>query len=192
MIANLSEREKRLALITGIVALVGLSYIVYGLLQNAEVEEVSAATAERFDDLFETLNTIDQQKAENANLRDRFGNQQGEFLRENEQAKLFAEIERISGQSGIQLKNISTRTDNRTKPMPTLEIEMAFECQFQQLLNFFRQVRTAQVLLQPQGLRVSLINPNQPNLTVQLNLITYILDVEPASQNGPSTLVQGG
>lgn len=191
MISSLSPREQRLFVITLVIVGFGLLYIGYNLFSNIEDADLSASTQGRFVELFEKIHTVDDQKRRNANLRERLGNTQGEFISETQVGKLFVEIERLAGRHNVNVQNITTRINQRATPMPSLEVDLTMQCQFEQLIAFLDSLRSAQVVVQPASLRTSLSDPNQPNLQVQLKLKTFLIDSRPAS-GSPLTITRGG
>ncbi|MBI1390851.1 MAG: type 4a pilus biogenesis protein PilO [bacterium] len=185
----MSEREKKLALATAVVMVVGLSYIGLKVMSSGDSVEVSAATAGRFQTLFDQMEDVENQKDKNQTLRKSIGNLQGKFISEKDISELYAEIEQLAGRSGVQVKNISNVTNRRAKPMPRLEANLSMECQFQQLIQFLDNLKTSKLMLQPLDVRAQLKDPNQPNLQIQLTLVTYLMDGR-ASSSSPTSLQQ--
>lgn len=176
----LSSREQKLVIATTTVA------VLFGFYFGAQLffasdpgTEVSEATAARFQDVLEKIDNVDQQKTTNLNLKKRMGNNNGVFVSENELGKLFAELEKTAGQSGIQLKGTSQNTNTKAKPFPSVELRMNMECQFTQLIQFLTQLKSAGILLQPGSMKVQLKDPNQPNLDVQMTVVTFLLNQPP-------------
>ncbi len=188
--ASLSAREKKLALATGLAAVIGAIYIVMNIMPGSDIE-VSAATADRFDTLFEQMATVEEQKAKNLNWRKRIGNETGRFISEKDVGQLYAEIEKVAGQSGVQVMNYSSTINKRAKPLPQLEANLTLECRFDQLIQLLDNFKKGEILLQPSNLRASLKDPKQPKLQVTLKLTTYLLKTR-FEHNAPTTLRPGG
>lgn len=188
--ASLSAREKRLTLITVCIAAVGVIYILMNMTSGSDIE-VSAATADRFDALFEQMATVEEQKAINLNWRKKIGNITGRFISEKDVGQLYAEIEKVAGQSGVQVKNYSSTINKRANPLPQLEANLTLECRFDQLIQLLDNFKKSEILLQPSNLRASLKDQNQPNLQVQLKLTTYLLRTR-FENNAPTNLRIGG
>ncbi|MDP8245547.1 MAG: GspMb/PilO family protein [Candidatus Hinthialibacter antarcticus] len=188
--ASLSKREKRMALITGCIAVIGVAYILMNVMSSNDME-VSSATADRFDTLFEQMATVEDQKAKNMNWRKKIGNETGRFISEKDVSQLYAEIEKVAGQSGVQVKNYSSTINKRAKPLPQLEANLSLECQYPQLIQLLDNFSKSEILLQPSNLKASLKDANQPNLQVQLKLTTYLLNTR-FENNAPTNLRQGG
>ena len=141
---NISEREKRLVLITLIVGAVGLSFAGWKFLSSEVTDTtVSEATAERFDDLFIKIKNVEAQKSRNALIRKKLGNEQGDFIKETEVSNFVAEIEQVAGNSGVGIKNWDPTVNKRTKPLAQLDLKVSLECQFEQLIQFLRNIRKA-------------------------------------------------
>lgn len=188
--ASLSAREKRLVLITGVIAVLGVAYILMHVMSNNEIE-VSSATADRFDTLFDQMATVEDQKAKNMTWRKKLGNETGRFISEKDVGQLYAEIEKVAGQSGVQVKNYSSTINKRAKPLPQLEANLSLECRYDQLIQLLDNFKKSAILLEPSNLRASLKDQNQPNLQVQLKLTTYLLNTR-FENNAPTSLRQGG
>lgn len=175
-----SEREKRLLLITVAAALLGVLILGWKFVSNQIVDStVSEATAERFEDLFAKIKNVESQKNANLLLRKKLGNESGEFIGEDEILKLIAEIEQVAGKSGVQMKNWNPTINKRTKPLAQLDVKVNLECQFDQLINFFNNLRSAKYICQPVALRTKLKDANQPNLEVSMTLTTYLVEAKP-------------
>lgn len=177
---NLSEREKRLAMIALPIALIGILLVVWSFVFNqADDTAVSQATAERFEDLFVKIKNVETQKSQNLILRKKLGNEKGEFITEKDVLKMVAEIEQTAGNSGVQIKNWDPNVNKRSKPLAQLDIKVSLECQFTQLIAFLNAIRNAKYVCQPTALRTKLKDPNQPNLEVSMTLTTYLLNAAP-------------
>lgn len=186
----MTAREKNLALITAVVAVIGLAYIALNLAGGDDID-MSDETTGRFETLFDQMAALDSQKQTNQLLRKRLGGLEGRFITETEVGDLYAAIEKVAGQSGVQVNNYSSLVNRRAKPMPALEANLSIECQFMQLIQFIDNLKNADIAMTPTNLRASLKDPNQPNLQVQLTLSTYLMGARLES-GSPSTLQIGG
>jgi Tfp pilus assembly protein PilO len=177
---NLSEREKRLAMITLPVAIVGILLMGWKVMfSQSDQARISQATAERFEELFVKIKNVEAQKSQNRQLRKKLGIEKGEFVSENDVLKMVAEIEQVAGQSGVQIKNWDPNVNKRAKPLAQLDIKITMECQFTQLVSFFTNLRKSKYACQPMELRARLKDPQQPNLEVSMTLTTYLLNSAP-------------
>jgi len=176
-----SEREKQLGLITAVVAVVGVIYFGWHLL-TAETanSEVSSATAERFEELFVKMNNVDAQKNRNLLLRKKIGSMEGTFGGQKEVSNLIAEIEKVAGSSGVQIKNWSPNINTRSKPLASLEVKITLQCRFEQLITFLNNLRTAKYLFQPTAIKASLKDKNKPELDVAMTVVSYLIESKPA------------
>jgi hypothetical protein len=71
-----------------------------------------------------------------------------------------------------------------------LEMDLTLQCQFERLIAFLDSLRSAQVVVQPASLRMSLSDPNRPDLQVQLKLKTFLIDIR-QSPGLPTTITRG-
>lgn len=176
---GLSSREQKLVIATVVVAIVGGLYIGGVMLLSSDSgTEVSDATASRFQDVLVKIDSIDQQKTTNSNLKKRLGNQKAMFS-SGDMGEIFNELYQIAGQSGVQLKGTSQNTNTKAKPFPNVDVRIALECQYPQLIQFFAKLKAAGILLQPSSMKIQLKDPNQPNLDVQMTVTTYLLKQPP-------------
>lgn len=188
----ISERERRLLLVTVLVAVPGVLYIAWSLLsQPGEASsEFSAVTTERFEDLFAKIRNVETQKNRNRQLGAKLGNPAGAFIKEIEVSKFMAEIEQVAGRGGIQIKNWSPSINKRAKPIPTLELKLTIECPFDRLIAFLRELRGSKYYCQPTTLKAGLKDPNRPELDVSLTLTTYLIDSQPEPAGPVPTIVR--
>ncbi len=177
---GLSSREQKLFIATAAAAIIGGLYIGGSLLlSSGPGTEVSEATASRFEDVLQKIDSIDQQKTNNGNLKKRLGNESGKFVDENGVSKITSQLYQTAGQSGVQLKVVSPNINQRAKPYPSVDVRMSFECQFNQLIQFLTHLKKADIILQPQSMKMQLQDPNQPKLDVQMTVTTYLLKQPP-------------
>ncbi len=174
---SLNEREKKLLMITIVAAVLGFTFIVPKLItQQIESNPVSEVTAERFENLFQHMANIEDQKKKNLQFRKRIGNISGEFINEKDVSKLISEIGEVAQKSNIKIKGYYPSINTRSKPLPKLEMKLPVECRFEHFIRFLDEIRKAEILLQPSSFRVSLKNQNNPQLDVQITVFTYLLD----------------
>ena len=187
----MSERDKRLLLITAGILVVGVIYIGSHLV-SAQIEDstVSEQTEKRLEDLFAKMSNVETQKSRNLLLRKKIGNEQGGFVGEKEISKLLAEIEQISGQSGIRVKGYSPTVNPRSRPFPTVEIKVSIECRFEQLISFFDNLKKSKILIQAGSLKAGLKDQNNPDLEAQVTLTSYLIDSKPVPVT-PATATAG-
>lgn len=177
---SLSSREQKLVVATAVVAVVcGLYIGIQTLLSTDTGTEISDAAASQFHDVLEKIDNIDKQKSVNFNLKKRLGNGKGFFVTDKETSRVVSEIEKVAGQSGVQLKGQSPTTNKRAKPFPSVDVRMSMECEFPQLITFFSNLKKAEIVLQPSSLKVQLKDPNQNKLEVQLTVTSYFLNLQP-------------
>ncbi|MDX9755537.1 MAG: type 4a pilus biogenesis protein PilO [bacterium] len=188
---QISEREKRLLMITAVIAVVGILAIGWGLFSKQSSAPVSEGTAMRLDDLFEKIDNVESQKERNLVYKKRVGNLEGSFVSSNEITPLLAELEQLSGRNGVRIKGYTPNLNNRAQPLARLEIRIACECPFDKLVQFLDAVQKAKYYLQPSTIKASLVDKNRPDLDVQITLFTYLLDQQNAP-NAPTTLVTRG
>jgi Tfp pilus assembly protein PilO len=175
----LSSREQKLVMATVSVAIIGGLYIGGVMLLSSDSStEVSEAAASRFQDVLEKIDSIDQQKTTNGNLKSRLGYSKANFS-SGDMGEIFNELYQIAGQSGVQLKGTSQNTNMKAKPFPSVDVRIALECPYQQLVQFLAKLKSAGILLQPSSMKVQLKDPNQPMLDVQMTVTTYILKQPP-------------
>ncbi|MFB3788166.1 MAG: hypothetical protein ACE15F_17535 [bacterium] len=189
----ISERERRLLLITVLVAVPGILYILWSFWSQPvdSSSEFSAATTERFEDLFAKIRNVESQKSRNRVLGTKLGNPAGSFIKDSEVSKFMAEIEQIAGRSGLQIKNWSPSLNKRAKPIPTLELKVSIACQFDKLITFLRELRGSKYYCQPTSLKAGLKDPNQPELDVSLTLTTYLIESQPEPAGPVPAIVKG-
>ena len=153
----LSERDKRLMYIWA--GIVGVFILYMGwryFFSPADEGSISKTTAIQLESLFQKINSVEDQKSKNAVLRKKLGNEQGSFIISTEKNKLLTELEQVGGQSGVQIKGYSPIENNRSKPLPSVEVKINFECQFDQLINFLTNIQKAKYIVQITAIKVSL------------------------------------
>ncbi|HQH72943.1 MAG TPA: type 4a pilus biogenesis protein PilO [bacterium] len=188
----ISEREKRLLIITLAIAVPGILYIAWSFLSQPDSSSgFSEATNERFEDLFAKIRNVESQKNRNRQLGTKLGNPAGTFIKESEVSKFMAEIEQIAGRSGLQIKSWSPSLNKRAKPIPTLELKVSITCPFDRLIAFLRNLRGAKYYSQPTSLKAGLKDPNQPDLDVSLTLTTYLIESQPEPAGPVQAIVKG-
>ncbi len=186
---SLSNRDKRLLIITLVILVIGVIYIGSKLMSNgAQDTVVSAETEKRFEDLFDKMANVEEQKSQNLLLRKKIGNERGKFVSEKEISKFLAEIESVGGRSGVTISGYSPSVNRRSRPLASLEVKVNFQCQFNNLVQFLNNVREANLLMQPSTLKVSLKDKNKPDLEGQVTLITYLLNAQPAPVTPGNTI----
>ena len=189
----LSERDKQLLPIW--LGIMGVVLLILGwryFLSPADEGNISKTTAIQLESLFQKINSVEDQKSKNATLRKKLGNEQGAFIISSEKNKLLTELEQIGGQSGVQIKGYSPVENNRSKPLPSLEIKINFECQFEQLITFVTNIQKAKYILQISGVKVSLKDKNRPDLDVQMSLNTFLVDKKTTVQASTAPLASRG
>lgn len=176
---GLSSREQKLTIATAVVAVVCGLYIGGVMLLSSDAgTEVSEATASRFQDVLEKIDSIEEQKSTNKNLKKRLGNNNANFS-SGDMGEIFNELYQIAGQSGVQLKGTSQNTNMKAKPFPSVDIRIALECPYQQLIQFLAKLKSAGIILQPSSMKIQLKDPNQPKLDVQMTVTTYLIKQPP-------------
>lgn len=189
MIENLSPREKNLVYATLAAVVLGVLAMGYGAMNQSG--GMSQNTMDDFEDLFAQMQSIDEQKETNLTIRKRLGALQGVFVREDEQTEFISELQQVAGQAGVGISNINTAIKPRTRPLPTLEADIQLTCQYPQLIQFFDRLRNAKYIMQPSGFRVSLADPNRPDLQVRMSIKTFLIESRPGAAS-PTSLTQGG
>ena len=83
----LNDREKRLATITGLIALIGVLYIGFKMYTNSVIGTESDTP--QFEDLYTKINNVESQKEKNLAYRKRIGNLNGRFVSSDEMYQCF-------------------------------------------------------------------------------------------------------
>ncbi|MBD3265624.1 hypothetical protein GF373_03055 [bacterium] len=188
----LSEREQRLVKITAVIGFIGILAIGWGLINKQSSGSVSESTVMKLDSLFEKMDSLEEQKLKNRMLKKQLGSANREFIHVSDLTVLLAELEQVAQQSGgVKIKGYNTNIDNRSQPLSKLEIKINFESKFESLIKFLTKMREAKYILQPLSMRMSLKDKKRPDLEVQMELVTYLLDKKP-KQNNPTALVSRG
>ncbi len=184
----MTKRERNLVMITIVVALTIGSYTLIKLMSSDMADsDVSMATQARFEDLFEKINNVEDQKTRNNQLRIQLGNPVGSFIKQDEIHKFMAEMEKVAGQSNFQIKNYSFKEDSRAQPVPKLEVQLNGQCKFEQLIPYLDNLRKADYMCQVTSMRCGLVDQNQDNLDVQLTITTYVIDATP-QRSSPTSI----
>lgn len=180
MWSSLSDRDKRLLLITLVVFVIGIGYIGLTLLsRRVETAPVSEATSRRFEDLFAKMSNVEALKSRNAILRKKIGNEEGAFVNVKEVSKLIDTLVQLGGQSGVRIKGYNPTINERSRPFASLELKVSLEGPFEQVISFLDNVRKAKYILLPTNIKAGLKDANNPDLEVQVTLLTYLMGVQP-------------
>ncbi len=173
-----SERERKLALITALVLVVVVG--ITGIRQllswaGGSGAETLAFETEGLGELLDTLEDIDGLKAENQRLKKRLGNESMICIEDGEISELLKNIEQVGKQSGVKINNFNPTVRPKGKPMPSVEVQIGFECQFNQLVQFLAQIEKSQIASYVRDMRAGLKNPGQPQLNVTMTIATYLV-----------------
>ncbi len=191
-LSKLSEREKKLGIATLIALVIGLTAIGYKLIKDSMMDSpISESTAIHFEDLFEKIHSVEEQKKQNNVYRKQIGNETGTFADENSMSQLFAELSQVGQKSQFKIKSMDPNLNARANPLPKMDIRISAECKFEDLIQFLDNLRSAKYLMQPTNIRMSLKDKNRPDLQVQMTVSTYLLDVK-SSALPPNALVRPG
>lgn len=172
-----SEREKRLAVVTAllVVIVVGMTG-VRALISWAGGSGAHslALGAEGLGDLISTLEEIDSLRARNEQLKRRLGNGNMVCIDYSKVSELLKNVENTARRSGLKISTLDPTHRPKSKPIPSVEVKVTFECVFKQLVRFLAQLEKPDFAIFVRDLRVSQKNEGQPQLTVQMTLVTYL------------------
>ena len=174
----LSAREKNLALVTAVVV-VGVVLITgaRSLLSWAEGSGAQSLAfgVEGLGELLDTLGEIDALQTGNCEIKKRLGNEEMTCIDSSQVAELLKTIEQIGKKVGIKITNFNPTTRPKSKPLPSLEVQITFECQFNQLVQFLDQIEKAKIAVFVRDLQAGAKDPNQPKLKGGMTLVTYLI-----------------
>lgn len=187
----LSAREQRLLRITIFIGVIGVLFIGWKLISsNLSSSDVSVATQDQFKEILADIENVEEQKQRNLLLKNKLGNENAQFIKANEILKFVAELEKVAGQSGMQIKSYSYNENKRTKPVPRLDVRLTIQGQFEKLITFLDNLRQAEILCQPSRLRCSLMDKNRPDLDIQITVSTFLIDASSQTRS-PSIIARG-
>ncbi|MGI6456241.1 MAG: type 4a pilus biogenesis protein PilO [bacterium] len=185
----LNDREKRLATITGLIALIGVLYIGFKMYTNSVIGTESDTP--QFEDLYTKINNVESQKEKNLAYRKRIGNLNGRFVSSDEMYQVLYVLEQVAGKSGVSLKRQDPQINQRARPLPRLDINMALEGKFENLIKFLDNLRKADFVVMPVSLKTSLREKDKPELSIQMTVMTYLLDAERKEQITNISIARG-
>ena len=173
-----SERERRLALIAGLVfaVVVGISGARRLLTwAGGSGAESLAFGTEGLGELLDTLEDIDNLRSQNERVKKQLGNESMICIDESEISGLLKSIEEVGKRSGVKINNFNPTVRPKGKPMPSVEVKIGFECQFNQLVQFLANIEKPEIALFVRELRAGQKNPGQPQLNVTMTIVTYLV-----------------
>jgi hypothetical protein len=173
----LSPRERTLATVTAlVVVVVALITGVRGLLSWAEgsgAHDLAFGT-EGLGELLATLDRIDTLEKTNQEIKKSLGNERMNCIDVGKTAELLRIISEAGGRCGMRVTNFNPTPRQKSKPLPSLEVQIAFECQYEQLVRFVDQLDRIEIPVFIQALRVNCKQPGQPQLAGTMTIVTYV------------------
>ncbi|HPO09041.1 MAG TPA: hypothetical protein PLZ55_10265, partial [bacterium] len=138
----LSSREKTLATATALVLVVVVLITgIRGLLSWAEgsgAHDLALGT-EGLGDLLATLDTIDTLEKTNQEIKKSLGNENSKCIGTGQVVEILNILGEAGGRCGVKITTFNPTTREKSKPLPSLELQIAFECQYEQLVRFVDQ-----------------------------------------------------
>ncbi|MFH1738185.1 MAG: type 4a pilus biogenesis protein PilO [bacterium] len=174
----LSTREKNLATVTAVLVVVAVLITgTYKLLSWAEDSGAQSLAfgVDGLGELLDTLGDIDALKAGNHGIKKQLGNEKMSCIDESQVAELLKAIEQTGKKLNIKVTNFNPTTRPKSKPLPSLEVQISFDCEFNQLVQFLEQIETGEIAVFVRDLRTGTKNPGQPSLKVSMTVVTYLL-----------------
>jgi Tfp pilus assembly protein PilO len=173
-----SERERKLAGATAsLVIVVVLVTGIRGVLSWAGGSGARdlALGAEGLGDLVNTLQDIDALRARNVDLKKRLGNEGMTCIDNTKVSDLLKSIEQTGRRAGLRITIFDPTARPKSKPLPSLEVKVTFECVFNQLVQFLAELEKPEISIFVRDMRTGLKNEGQPQLSVTMTLVTYLV-----------------
>lgn len=174
----LSERESKMAVMTALVLIVVVLLTgVRGLLSWAGGSGAHslALGTEGLGDLLDTLEDIDALRAKNQKMKERLGNEEMACLDISKDSELLRSIEQTGKRAGLKINIFDPTHKPKSRPLPSLEVKVTFECTFNQLVQFLAQLEKPEMAVFVRDMRAGLKNAGQPQLNVTMTLVTYLV-----------------
>jgi hypothetical protein len=174
----LSDRERKLATMTvTVVVVVVLVTGIHGLLSWAGGSGARslAVGTEGLGDLLGTLENIDALRTKNQDLKKQLGNEEIICIDNGKVSELLRSIETSGRQSGLRINIFDPTERPKSRPMPSLEVKVTFDCRFNQLVQFLAQLERPEIAVFVRDMRAGRKDAGQSNLSVTMTLVTYLV-----------------